>query len=63
MFTKIMDIISTLLSIAMILTGVIGLILFGGDGYFLGALIVGGIWLVIDIICIKRHQENGDYDF
>jgi len=47
----------------MILTGVIGLILSGGDGYFLGALIVGGIWLVIDIICIKRHQENGDYDF
>lgn len=63
MFTKIMDIISTLLSIAMILTGVIGLILSGGDGYFLGALIVGGIWLVFDIICIKRHQENGDYDF
>ena len=63
MFTKIMDIISTLLSIAMIITGIIGLIISGGDGYFLGALIVGGIWLGIDIVCIRRHQENGDYDF
>ena len=56
-----MDIISTLLSIAMIIIGIIGLIISGGGGYFLGALIVGGIWLVIDIICIKRHEENGDY--
>lgn len=63
MFTKIMDIISTLLSIAMIIIGIVGLIISGGDGYFLGALIIGGIWLGIDIICIKRHQENGDYDF
>ena len=46
-----MDIISTLLSIAMIITGIIGLIISGGD------------WLGVDIICIKRHQENGDYDF
>ena len=63
MFTKIMDIISTLLSIAVIITGIIGLIISGGEGYFFGSLIIGVVWLVIDIICIKRHQENGDYYF
>ena len=63
MFTKIMDIISTLLSVAVIITGIVGLIISGGDGYFLGALIIGAIWLGIDVICIKRHQENGDYDW
>ena len=58
-----MDIISTILSVAVIFIGIIGLIISGGDGYFLGALVVGVIWLAIDIICIKHHQENGDYDF
>lgn len=63
MFVRIMDIISTILSVAMIITGIVGLIISGGDFYFVGALIVGGIWLVVDIFCIKRHQENGDYDW
>ena len=63
MFIKIMDIISTLLSVAMIIIGIVGLIVSEGDGYFLGALIVGAIWLGIDIIFINRHQENGDYDW
>ena len=63
MFAKIMDIISTLLSVAMIITGIVGLIVSGEEGYFSGALIIGAIWLGIDILCIKRHQENGDYDW
>lgn len=58
-----MDIISTLLSVAVIITGIVGLIISGGDGYFWGALIIGTIWLGVDILCIKRHQENGDYDW
>lgn len=58
-----MDIISTLLSVAVIITGIVGLIISGGDRYFWGALIIGAIWLGVDILCIKRHQENGDYDW
>ena len=63
MFTKIMDIISTLLSVVMIIIGLVGLIISGGDGYYWGALIIGAIWLGLDILCIRRHQENGDYDW
>lgn len=63
MFARIMDIISTILSVAMIIIGIVGLFISGGDGYYLGVLVVGGIWLVVDIFCIRRHQENGDYDW
>lgn len=43
----------------MIGIGIYGLTLSGDStdqGYWLGALIVGVIWLIIDIIAIKRHK-------
>lgn len=60
MYTRIMDIINTILSVAVIVIGIIGLVVSQGDGYFWAALIVGVIWLIIDIIKIKIHQDNGN---
>ena len=52
----IMRIISLILSLGMIGMGVYGLALTGGDGYWWGAFIVGIIWLIYDIIAIKRDK-------
>lgn len=55
MYTRIMNIINTILSVAIIVIGIIGLVVSQGDEYFLAALIFGVIWLIIDIIRIKSH--------
>lgn len=55
-----MDIINTILSVAVIVIGITGLVVSQGDGYFWAALIFGVIWLIIDIIKIKIHQDNGN---
>lgn len=53
--------ISLVLSLIIIGIGVYGLTLVGnstGQGYWLGALIVGIIWFFADIIAIKRHKRE-----
>lgn len=49
------------LAIAMIGMGIVGLSISGDStesGYWLGALIVGIIWLVSDIIVIKKNKRK-----
>lgn len=51
--------ISVILSLAMIAIGIYGLVLSGSStdqGYWMGALIVGVIWLIVDVIAIKRNK-------
>lgn len=51
--------ISLILSLAMIGLGIYGLVLSNdstGQGYWLGALIVGVIWFIVDIIAIRRNK-------
>ena len=51
--------ISVILSLGMIGMGVYGLAISGdstNQGYWLGALIVGVIWLIVDIIKIKSKK-------
>lgn len=49
------------LAIAMICMGIVGMSISGDStesGYWLGALIVGIIWLVSDIIVIKKNKRK-----
>lgn len=49
------------LAIAMIGMGIVGMSISGDStesGYWLGALIVGIIWLVSDIIVIKKNKRK-----
>jgi hypothetical protein len=48
-------IISIICSLVMLGLGVYGLAMFG-DPYWIGALVVGGIWLFADIVRIKRDN-------
>lgn len=53
--------ISLILSLVMIGTGIYGLTISGSStdqGYWIGALIVGIIWLLADIVAIKKHQSE-----
>ncbi len=52
-----MKIISTILSIAMIGMGIYGLAISGGETSWWITLIIGVIWLIADIIAIKKSQE------
>lgn len=54
---KIMKIISTILSLAMIGMGIYGLAISGGETTWWITLVVGVIWLLADIIAIKKNQE------
>lgn len=54
---KIMKIISTFLSLAMIGMGIYGLAISGGETTWWITLVVGVIWLLADIIAIKKNQE------
>ncbi len=53
--------ISVILSIGMICIGIYGMAIAvdsTGTGYYLGALIVGIIWLIADIIAIKKQKHD-----
>lgn len=50
-----------ILAIIMIGIGIIGLAISGGStesGYWLGALIIGVLWLVSDIIVIMKYNRK-----
>lgn len=54
-----MRVISLLLSLIIMGFGIYGLTLAGDStdqGYWLGALIIGFIWFLADIIAIKKHK-------
>lgn len=51
-----MRVISLILSLGMIGVGIYGLAISADQGYWLGALIVGVIWLIVDIIKIKSKK-------
>lgn len=54
-----MKIINLILSLIMIGFGIYGLIFAGNStdqGYWLGALIIGIIWFLVDIVAIKKHK-------
>jgi len=51
-----MKAISVILSLGMIGIGVYGLANSGGDAYWYGAIGLGAIWLIVDIIAIKRNK-------
>ena len=53
-----MKIISTILSIAMIGMGIYGLAISGGETTWWITLVVGVIWLLADIIAIKKNNDN-----
>lgn len=51
--------ISLILSLVMIGIGIYGLTMAGSStdqGYWIGALVVGIIWFLADIVAIKKHK-------
>ncbi len=40
----------------MIGMGIYGLVISSGDAYWYGAIVLGAIWLIVDIIKINRNK-------
>ena len=53
-----MKAISIILSLGMIGVGIYGLATTEGDAYWYGAIGLGVIWLILDIIAINRNKKQ-----